>query len=144
MDGRIRDADVTDIVSEIASIADLRRHMVAKQRLIAEEHRRLVTEGRDQGSEVFPDAAVKFYLDAAPEVRARRRADQLRAKSPGAPVDEAALLEEILERDKSDSSRAVGPLVCPVDAERVDTSGLTFTQVVDTLEDRVRERVAAL
>jgi cytidylate kinase len=143
IDHRIRDADVTDIVSQVASIPELRRHMVAKQRLIAEQHRRLVTEGRDQGSEVFPDAALKFYLDADPAVRARRRIEQVRAKG-GAPMDEAAMLEDIIERDRSDSSRAVGPLTCPDDAVRVDTSNLNFEQVVNLLEDQVRERVAAL
>ena len=143
IDHRIRDADVTEIVSQIASIPELRRHMVAKQRLIAEQHRRLVTEGRDQGSEVFPDAALKFYLDADPAVRARRRIEQLRAKGV-APAAESAMLEEIVGRDRSDSSRAVGPLVCPDDAVRVDTSSLNFEQVVNLLEDQVRERVAAL
>jgi cytidylate kinase len=143
-DRRLRAADVTDIVSDIASIAELRRHMVAKQRLIAEQHRRLVTEGRDQGSVVFPDAAVKFYLDAAPQERARRRAEQLRARGiTGPESEERALLQEIVERDASDSGRAVGPLVCPQDAVRIDTTGLSFEQVVDVLEDEVRERVAA-
>lgn len=144
-DARLRTADVTEIVSEVASIPELRRHMVAKQRLIAEQHRRLVSEGRDQGSVVFPDAAVKFYLDADPGVRARRRSEQLRAKGVTGPeADVGSLLSEIIERDQSDSSRAVGPLVCPADAVRVDTSTLSFDQVVDALEDEVRLRVAAL
>lgn len=142
LDQRIRAADVTAIVSQVASIPALRRHMVAKQREIAAEHRRLVTEGRDQGSVVFPDASVKFYLDADPAVRARRRAEQLRAA--GIAVDEGSLLQEIVERDRSDSSRSSGPLVCAPDAIRVDTTGLTFEQVVNTLEDLVRERVTAL
>lgn len=143
IDHRIRELDVTDVVSEIASIPELRRHMVAKQRLIAEQHRRLVTEGRDQGSEVFPDAALKFYLDADPAVRARRRVEQLRARNRG-PVNEAEILQDIIDRDRSDSTRQVGPLICPPDAVRVDTSRLTFEQVVNELEDVVRERIAAL
>jgi cytidylate kinase len=142
LDRRIRDSDVTSIVSQIASIADLRRHMVSKQRLIASQHRRLVTEGRDQGSVAFPDAALKLYLDADPKVRARRRFEQL--KEAGAKADEAALLREIIARDKSDSSRPTGPLVCTPDAVRVDTSGLSFDEVVDTLERLSRERVPAL
>ena len=144
IDHRIRDADVTEIVSEVASIPELRRHMVAKQRLIAEQHRRLVTEGRDQGSEVFPDAALKFYLDADPSVRARRRIEQIRAKDGAATLDEAAMMRDIVERDRSDSSRSVGPLICPEDAIRVNTSTLNFEQVVNLLEDQVRERVASL
>src|SRR5262245_49785432 len=142
MDRRIRESDVTAVVSEVASIPELRRHLVEKQQRIGAEHRRLVTEGRDQGSVVFPDAPVKFYLDADAAVRARRRAEQLQAA--GIEVDESALRQEIIERDRSDSSRAVGPLVCPEDAIRVDTSGLTFEEVVNTLEDLVREWVEAL
>jgi cytidylate kinase len=142
LEARVRDADVTAIVSQIAGIPELRRHLVAKQRLIANQHRRLVTEGRDQGSVVFPDAAMKLYLDADPLVRARRRAEQLRAA--GAEADEAALLKEIVARDRSDSGRATGPLVCPADAVRVDTSELGFEQVVDRLEELVRAHVATL
>jgi cytidylate kinase len=142
LDKRIRDADVTSIVSHIASLPELRRHMVSKQRLIASQHRRLVTEGRDQGSVAFPDAALKLYLDADATVRARRRFEQLR--EAGAPADEAALLREIIARDKSDTSRPTGPLVCAADAVRVDTSGLSFDEVVDALEALARERVPAL
>jgi cytidylate kinase len=76
LNARIRDADVTAIVSPVAGIAALRQHMVAKQRIMAKQHPRLVSEGRDQGSVVFPDASVKFYLDASAAVRAARRAAQ--------------------------------------------------------------------
>lgn len=139
---RIRDADVTAVVSPIAGLAALRQHLVHKQRVIGHQHPRLVTEGRDQGSVVFPKAQVKFYLDATAEVRAARRADQIRAT--GRSVDQQALLADIIARDRSDSSRADGPLICPDDAVRVDTSHLTLDQVVDTLEKLVRERVPAL
>jgi len=136
---RIRDADVTEIVSPLAAIGKLRAHMVRKQRIIANQHPRLVSEGRDQGSVVFPDADVKFYLDADPRVRAGRRAEQLRAE--GHEADEGALLAEILERDLSDSARTDGPLVCPDDAVVIDTSHLTREQVVQRLEDEVRVRI---
>jgi CMP/dCMP kinase len=139
MDSRLRDPDVTAVVSPIASIAPLRRHMVAMQRKIGMEHRRLVSEGRDQGSVVFPDAPVKFYLDASPEVRAVRRVEQLRRS--GQHPDAELVLTEILARDKSDSGRADGPLICPSDAIRVDTSSIPFDAVVETLERLVRERV---
>ena len=131
---------MTAIVSPIAAIGKLREHMVRKQRVIAHQHPRLVSEGRDQGSVVFPDACVKFYLDADPVVRAGRRADQLRAE--GRHADEAALLADILERDRSDSTRRDGPLVCPEDAVVIDTSHLTREQVVQRLEDEVRVRIA--
>lgn len=142
MNARIRDTDVTAVVSPIAGLPLLRQHMVHKQRVIGHQHPRLVTEGRDQGSVVFPKAEVKFYLDASPQVRAARRADQIRAA--GRSVDQTALLAEIIERDRSDSTRQDGPLICPDDALRVDTSSLTLDQVVDTLEAMVRERIAAL
>lgn len=136
---RIRDHDVTKIVSPVAGIRELRQDMVKKQRQIAMAQPRLVAEGRDQGSVVFPDADVKFYLDASAAVRAKRRADQLRAAGRGA--DEMVLEREISERDRSDSSRSDGPLVCPADAERVDTSTMTFEQVVNTLESIVRRHL---
>jgi CMP/dCMP kinase len=146
LDRRIRESDVTAIVSKVAANKELRRLMVARQREIAGEHKRLVTEGRDQGSAVFPSAPVKFYLDADPLVRARRRAEQIREMmgEVGASMTEERLLRDIMDRDASDSSRAVGPLVCAEDAVRVDTTELTFDQVVDTLEDLVRERVESL
>lgn len=136
---RLRDADVTAIVSRVAAIAELRAHMVRKQRLIAAQHPRLVTEGRDQGSVVFPEAPIKFYLDARPEIRARRRADQLRAE--GKPADEALLLREIIDRDRSDSTRSDGPLIRPDDAIIVDTSEISREAVVLELESLVRARV---
>jgi cytidylate kinase len=135
---RIRRADVTAIVSPVAGIPGLRRLMVQRQRHIASLHPRLVTEGRDQGSVVFPDAKVKFYLDATPEERARRRAAQLSAA--GMSADEPRLLREIIERDRSDMSRADGPLVCPEGAVVIDTSAMTIDRVIDELEVRVRAK----
>ena len=139
IDHRLREPDVTAIVSPIAGIPLLRKLMVQKQREIGIEHRRLVTEGRDQGSVVFPDAPVKFYLDASPEVRAVRRVQQLR--KAGQFPDAELVLADIIARDHSDSTRSDGPLVCPPDAIRVDTSTIPFEGVVDELERLVRERV---
>ncbi|MFI4894117.1 MAG: (d)CMP kinase [Phycisphaerales bacterium JB058] len=138
---RIRDLDVTKIVSQIAAIGKLREHMVRKQRLIGQQHPRLVTEGRDQGSVVFPDAEVKFYLDADPAVRAARRAEQIRLAG-NEPPPEAELLHDILLRDSRDSTRKDGPLICPDDAEKVDTGPLSIDEVVGFLETRVRKRLA--
>lgn len=139
---RIRGLDVTRIVSQIAAIGPLREHMVRKQRLIGQQHPRLVTEGRDQGSVVFPCAEVKFYLDADPAVRAARRAEQIRLAGAEAPP-ENQLLHDILLRDARDSTRKDGPLVCPQDAEKIDTGPLTIDEVVDLLERRVRARLAS-
>lgn len=142
MDHRIRQPDVTAAVSLVAAIGELRSHMVRKQRIIAAQHPRLVTEGRDQGSVVFPDAEVKFYLDAAAGVRAKRRAEQLKAN--GIDVELNALTGEILERDRLDSTRADGPLICPDNAIRVDTSEIALGGVVELLEAHVRAKVGAL
>jgi cytidylate kinase len=137
---RLREPDVTAVVSPISAIAPLRRYMVQQQRQIGAAHPRLVTEGRDQGSVVFEDADVKFYLDASPRVRAQRRADQLRAL--GQPADLESLEREIEARDRSDAGRSEGPLVCPPGAHRIDTSDLAFEQVVDALERTVRNHLA--
>jgi len=136
---RLRADDVNAIVSDVASIAALRAHMVRKQRIIGRQHPRLVTEGRDQGSVVFPSAAIKFYLDASPEVRAARRADQLRESGRDADLDQ--LRREIERRDRLDSTRSDGPLCCPPDAHRIDTSTIPFDAVVDTLEQTVRRHL---
>lgn len=138
---RLRDADVSQAVSPVAGLAAVRRELVARQRRIGEAHPRLVSEGRDQGSVVFPDACVKFYLDASAAVRAHRRADQLGV------VDQAAIARierELVERDRRDATRAVGPLRCPSDAVRIDTDRLAQDRVVDRLIEVAFEQVPAL
>lgn len=139
---RIRSQSVDSLVSPLAGIAEVRRQMVRKQRLIGQQHPRLVTEGRDQGTVVFPDAEVKFFLWASPQVRANRRVEQLKRSNANPPPDEQAILQEIIRRDHSDSTRSVGPLVKPDDAIAVDSSEMSFEQVLDTLERLVRQRVA--
>lgn len=138
---RLRDLEVTAAVSDVAAIGGVRCVLVDRQRQIGADHPRLVTEGRDQGSVVFPDAFAKFYLDASPQVRAARRAAQLR--EAGKPADEASILAGILRRDHKDSHRSDGPLICPADALRIDTSDMTLAQVIDFVEQRVRDRTAA-
>ena len=134
---RLRDNDVTGQVSEVAAIPGVRQVMVREQRRMGKQHPRLVTEGRDQGSVVFPDAEYKFYLDASPTIRAKRRAEQLRAA--GKKADLEHIRDGILERDRKDSSRKDAPLICPEDAVRIDTSGMTLDEVVELLEGLVRE-----
>lgn len=138
IDHRIRCDDVTKKVSFVATIPELRSHMVRKQRIIFAQHPRLVTEGRDQGSVAFPDAPIKFYLDADPRVRAERRIDQLGLDGS---VSVEEMSERILERDRIDSTRSDGPLVCPEDAVVIDTSVLSIDEVIDEMERVVRERL---
>ena len=88
----------------------------------------LVAEGRDTGTVVFPNAAWKFYLDAAPEERARRRIAQLRQK--GVEVDEQELLAQIIKRDKDDRERTVAPLTRASDAVLIDSSDIDVDEVI--------------
>lgn len=137
---RLRDPDVTQAVSRIAAMPAVRQVLVEAQRDIGREHPRLVTEGRDQGSVVFPDAEVKFYLDASAAVRARRRAAQLHEN--GRFVDVEALRRQIMDRDHRDSTRKDGPLICPEDAQQIDTSDMTLDQVIEELVRRVEIAVS--
>lgn len=139
--GRLRDADVNRIVSIVAAQPALRAIMVELQREIARAHPRLVSEGRDQGSVVFPTAAVRFYLDADPVVRARRRREQLEREGQDAADDDVR--RSIEERDRIDSTRLDGPLKVPEGAVLVDSSELSQGQVVDRLEAEVRRRLPA-
>jgi CMP/dCMP kinase len=133
---RIRDMDVSEIVSLVAAQPAVRRVLVEQQRRIAAEHPRLVTEGRDQGSVVFPDAAVRFYLHADVDVRAGRRMAQLAAH--GKRVDAERVLRDIRRRDEIDAGRTDAPLIRPEGAVDIDTGGRSAEQVVDDMEAVVR------
>jgi len=106
---------------------------VLQQQIGAAGH--IVAEGRDTGTVVFPAAAWKFYLDASPEVRAQRRASQLRRK--GEEVDEQLLLAQIIQRDRDDRERALAPLTVAPDAMFIDSTGLPAEQVVGLMYDRI-------
>lgn len=136
---RIRALDVSGIVSTVAAQPELRRVLVEQQRAIAARHPRLVTEGRDQGSVVFPDAPVRFFLHAEMSVRAQRRIDQL--SGAGQPVDRDRVLRDIEQRDRIDTSRTDAPLVRPPGAIDIDTGSRTVEQVVDVLEAIVRQEI---
>jgi cytidylate kinase len=136
---RIRDMDVSAIVSTVAAQPQLRRVLVQQQRRIAQRHPRLVTEGRDQGSVVFPDASVRFYLHADVAVRAIRRVAQLVAA--GKAVDEALVVRDIEDRDRLDASRSDAPLMRPVGAIDIDTSNRTVDEVVHGMEQIARQRL---
>ncbi len=97
----------------------------------------IVAEGRDTGTVVFPQAAWKFFLDASPEVRAHRRAAQLRSK--GMEVDEQALLQQIVQRDKEDSERSIAPLMAAADAHIIDSTGLDVAEVVNLMLRIIQE-----
>jgi CMP/dCMP kinase len=134
----IRSAQVTALTRHTAGSAMVRGVLVELQRRIGRELGSFVTEGRDQGSVVFPDADVKFYLDASPEVRARRRTDERRNNATNADYEQ--ILQSIIERDQRDIAREVGPLVKPDGAIVIDTSEMDINQVTEALARAVKER----
>ncbi|HEX2971468.1 MAG TPA: (d)CMP kinase [Tepidisphaeraceae bacterium] len=134
----VRSGQVSSAASQVAVVPAIRQLMVEQQQRIGRERPNLVTEGRDQGSVVFPHAELKFYLDATPEERARRRVEQLRAQ--GVTVDLQETLREIKARDHRDSTRATGPLAVPNGAEVIDTTHLTEQQVIELIVSRAEER----
>jgi CMP/dCMP kinase len=138
---RIREADVTSAASQISVHARLRAWMVAEQRLLGRAGG-VVMEGRDIGTAVFPDAEVKIFLDAAPEVRGNRRYRQIPGAQAAPPqVSEAALVDlvrEMRDRDERDRNRAESPLKPAADAIIVDSTSLTLDQVLEHVEKIVR------
>ena len=127
----IRRGDVTGNVRYIANSVEVRAKLVELQREFAAEHESIVTEGRDQGTVVFPDADFKFFLEADPAERARRRHKELSEK--GVDVDIARLEEDIRRRDESDINRSHSPLVKAEDAVEIDTTPLDLEGVVNKI-----------
>jgi cytidylate kinase len=122
---RLRSADVTEAASKVSVHPPVREWMVASQRKMGAGGG-IVMEGRDIGSKVFPDAEVKIFLDAAPEIRGTRRFLQ----SPAAAAPEASVLKELQARDQRDRTRADSPLKPAPDAVIVDSTYLTLDQVL--------------
>ena len=137
----LRGDQVTPATSRVAVVPAIRQQLVQQQREIARQRGNLVTEGRDQGTIVFPQAELKIYLDATPAERARRRVAQLRARGEIAEYNH--LLQQIMTRDHLDATRAAGPLAVPVGAHVLDTTGLREEQVVDAIVQLARGRAIA-
>ena len=116
----VRSETVGTVASRIAAFPAVRKALLQRQRAFRKAPG-LVADGRDMGTVVFPDAALKIYLTATPEERAERRYKQLMAKGMGASM--AALLQDIRERDARDGTRAASPLRMAVDAVLIDTTG---------------------
>jgi cytidylate kinase len=136
--GQLRDQQVTANARYIASAPKVRERLVRMQRQFAAGRKKIVTEGRDQGTVAFSDADVKFFLTAEPGERARRRQAELRTKSGPNSLEE--IRDAIERRDKSDRDRTVGPLKPADDAIVIDTTDLNVEQVVDKLLGYVKEK----
>ena len=127
----IRNAEVTENAHYVADSPQVREVLVALQRRLGQPLGSFVTEGRDQGSVVFPNADYKIYLDAAPQVRARRRYNELIAAGQQADFDQ--VLASIIQRDHRDRSRSVAPLVKPAGAVMIDSSEMTVEQAASAV-----------
>jgi len=134
---RVREADVTAAASRVSVHPQLRAWMVDQQRVLGQLGG-VVMEGRDIGTVVFPDAEVKIFLDAAPEVRGNRRFKQA---SPSQPVTEEAIVRELRERDERDRNRAESPLRPAADAVILDSTGLTLAEVLARAEEIVQGHI---
>jgi cytidylate kinase len=135
----IRTPEITKLSRPVADSAVVRRHLSELQRQIA-VGRNLVTEGRDQGTIVFSDAACKFYLLAESTARAERRWRELQARGETISLEEVRRAQA--ERDARDEARAIAPMVPAADAIRIDSTQLDRDGVVATMERHVRERLA--
>jgi cytidylate kinase len=126
----IRTQEMAMVASRVSALPVVREMLTRIQRGFG-DNGSIVAEGRDTGTVVFPRAAYKFYLDAEPEERAKRRVLQCQAR--GIEADLQQILTMIIERDKNDSERAVAPLKKAQDAVRIDTTALTVLEVVDEI-----------
>lgn len=138
----IRSVRVTKVTRCAANNPEVRGLLVGWQRQFARDHGRVVTEGRDQGTVVFPDAFLKVFITATPEVRARRRHAEFAARGEAISYEE--VLGDQIRRDEEDRARAVGPLKAAPDAIILDTSGMTPDEVLDWLEARVAGALEAV
>jgi cytidylate kinase len=133
----VRSPAITEKSRFAADNPVIRQIMVTQQRTIAQtflaENKGLVTEGRDQGTVVFPDAACKFFLTATPEERTRRRLGELQQRGIVGTFDE--IYWQITERDERDTNRSVGPLCEPPDAHRIISDGMTIDEVVEQITE---------
>lgn len=139
---RIRRAEVGEAASRVATWPAVREKMVDEQRRIARAYEHagggVVVDGRDIGTVVFPDAEVKVFMSAAPEVRAVRRLEEMQGRGETSSLE--VVLAEIRRRDAQDTGRAVGPLRRADDAVEIDTSACSFDEQVATVVRLVEER----
>ncbi len=137
----IRGAEVTGAVSAVSAVPAVRTRMVRRQRELGAAASLAVLEGRDIGTVVFPDADLKIFLTATADARATRRHAQ--DVAAGRAVDYAAVLAAVERRDHLDSTRAASPLRPAADATIIDTSDLTFDEVVEALVVLARAEIGA-
>ena len=138
----IRDMKISQLVSQVSAIPEVREKMVGIQRKFGQE-KGVVMDGRDIGSIVFPNAELKLFLTASPKVRAQRRFDEL--KTSGQKVFFQTVLDNLQSRDEMDSNRIISPLIVPKDAIVIDNSEMNqhdqFNIIVQLAKDRIYGRI---
>ena len=134
----LRNENIASIASELAKEAEIRNAIIKIQRNAYDPKKGLIADGRDMGTIIFPEAALKVFLQASPEVRAERRANQLKEK--GMSVIMHDLLEQIQQRDEEDTNRKISPLKPADDSLVIDTSKLSIKEV----EQKVMENFKKL
>ena len=140
-EGKIRTIEVSNCVSRVSAIPEVRAKLVAMQQEMG-RRKGVVTDGRDIGTVVFPDAEMKLFMTADPKVRARRRYDELRAKGDEVTLEE--IERNVVERDKADMSRRVSPLRQAEDAIVLDNSRMTVDEQMEWFMARLAETKNAL
>lgn len=133
----IRQHVISRYTSGVSAIPAVRAFLLERQRDMAREHD-VIMDGRDIGTVVLPDATVKIFLTAAPEVRAMRRFRELEQRGTSQPYDQ--VLREIVDRDYADTHRAIAPLRRAEDAVELDTGALTFEESLHLLLETIRRR----
>ena len=134
----LRNENIASRASELAKEAEIRNAIIKIQRDAYDSEKGLIADGRDMGTIIFPEAALKVFLKASPEVRAERRANQLKEK--GMSVIMHDLLEQIQQRDEEDMNRKISPLKPADDSLLIDTSSLSIVEV----EEKVMENFKKL
>lgn len=134
----IRTEEIGNIASIIARYPKVRKWMVSQQRELGLKGEDVVIEGRDAGTKIFPDADLKIFMTASPEVRAKRRVEQLKEK--GFIVDYNHILQKIIERDKLDYERKESPLRPTEDYINIDTTDKTIEEVIDFIISLVEKK----
>lgn len=135
----IRFPEASMAASNVSAIPEVRSFLLDLQRSLAEKNN-CIMDGRDIGTVVLPNAQLKIFLTASPEVRAKRRFDELIAK--GTPVDYDVLLQEIIQRDYNDSHREIAPLKPAPDSVYLDTSEMPLAEVVAKIVELAKEKIA--
>lgn len=137
---KIRTPQITMLASAVSARPVVRKFLLDIQRTLGAD-KAAVFEGRDMGTVVFPDADVKFFLDADPDIRARRRFEELQAKQGSGPSLDA-VAKDMVQRDKNDSTRQVAPLKPASDARRIDSTSMSIDEVVGLMLEHISTKVS--